>query len=148
VQAAGGGVGAAAELAARVQPGHDQLDAGELGLPLGVDRDAAAVVAYLGGPIGVQDDLDPGAEAAQRLIHRVVDDLPEAVLHASAVRRPDVHAGALAHRVQAFEDGQVLSGVGIGGVRRGLCGQCGSGLRLRLRRRYLWRRCIGRRCVR
>ena len=34
VQAAGGRVRAAAELAAGVQPGHDQLDAGQLGLPL------------------------------------------------------------------------------------------------------------------
>src|SRR5262249_57803081 len=39
VQAAGGGVGAAAELAARVQPRHDELDAGELSLPLVVHRD-------------------------------------------------------------------------------------------------------------
>ena len=47
MQAAGGGVGAAAELAAGVQLGDDDLDAGEPGLGLDVDRDAAAVVADL-----------------------------------------------------------------------------------------------------
>ena len=114
VQAAGGGVGAAAELAARVQPGHDELDAGQLGLALVVDRDAAAVVADLGGAVGVQDDLDPGAVAAERLVDRVVEDLPEAVLQPAAVGRADVHAGALAHRVQALEDRQVLGAVGVG----------------------------------
>src|SRR5580704_11221790 len=78
VQAAGGGVGAAAELAARVQPGHDELDAGQLGLALVVDGDAAAVVPDLGGSVGVQDDLYPGAVTGECLIYRVVEDLPEA----------------------------------------------------------------------
>ena len=113
VQAAGSGVGAAAELAARVQPGHDQLDAGELGLRLDVDRDAAAVVAHLGGPVGVQDDLDPGAVPGQRLVHRVVEDLPQAVLQPAAVGGADVHAGPFADRVQALEDGKVPGGIGV-----------------------------------
>ena len=113
VQATGSGVGAAAELPARVQPGHDQLYAGELALRLDVDRDAAAVVADLGRPVGVQHDFDPAAVAAQRLVHRVVEDLPQAVLQAAAVGRADVHAGTLAHRVQAFQDGQVPGGVRI-----------------------------------
>ena len=118
MQPAGGGVGAAAELAARVQPGHHQLDAGQLGLALVVDRDAPAVVPDLGGAVGVQDHVDLGAVAAEGLVHRVVEDLPEAVLQAAAVGRADVHAGPLAHRVQALEDGQVLGAVGVGGVGR------------------------------
>ena len=44
VQPAGGGVRPAAELAAGVQLGQHDLDAGELGLRLDVDGDAAAVV--------------------------------------------------------------------------------------------------------
>ena len=47
VQATGGGVGAAAELAPGVQPGHDQLDAGQPGLGLHVHRDAPPVVPDL-----------------------------------------------------------------------------------------------------
>src|SRR6202042_865392 len=96
VQAAGRGVRPAAELPARVQPGHHQLDAGQLGLRLDVDRDPPAVVTHLGGQVIVQDDLDAGAVAAQGLVHGVVDDLPEAVQHAPAIGGPDVHAGALA----------------------------------------------------
>ena len=125
MQPAGGGVGAAAELAPRVQPGHDQLHAGQLGLALDVDRDAPAVVPDFGRTVRVQDHVDPGAVSAQRLIHRVVDDLPQAVLQAAAVGRPDVHARTLAHRVQALQDRQVPGG--IGGVARGVDGQPGGG---------------------
>ena len=113
VQAARGRIRAAAELAARVQPGHHQLHAGELGLALDVDRDAAAVVPDLGRTIRVQRHLDPGAVPGQRLVHGVVEDLPQAVLEAAAVRRPDVHAGALADRLQALEDRQVPGGVSV-----------------------------------
>ena len=58
MQAAGGRVRAAAELAAGVQLGHDDLDAGQAGLGLDVDRDAAAVVAHLDRAVVVQHDLD------------------------------------------------------------------------------------------
>ena len=58
VQAAGRGVRAAAELAAGVQLGEDHLDAGQAGLGLLVDRDAAAVVVDLGRAVGVQGDVD------------------------------------------------------------------------------------------
>ena len=107
VQATGGGVGAAAELAAGVQLGEDDLDAGQPRLGLDVDRDAAAVVADLDRAVGVQHDVDVVAVAAQRLVDRVVDDLPEAVHEAARVRRPDVHAGPLAHRLEALQNGQV-----------------------------------------
>ena len=54
VQAAGRGVGAATELAAGVQLGEDDLDAGQAGLGLDVHRDAAPVVAHLDRAVGVQ----------------------------------------------------------------------------------------------
>ena len=47
MQAAGGRVGAAAELAAGVEFGEDYLDAGQPGLGLDVHRHAAAVVVDL-----------------------------------------------------------------------------------------------------
>ncbi len=111
VQAAGGRVGAAAELAAGVQLGQDHLDAGQAGLRLDVHRDAAAVVADLDRGVVPQDDLDAVAVAAQGLVDRVVDDLPQAVHEATAVGRADVHAGALADRLQALQDEQMPSGV-------------------------------------
>ena len=119
VQTAGRPVRAAAELAAGVQLGEHDLDAGQAGLRLDVHRDAAAVVAHLDGGVGVQHDLDPVAVAAERLVDRVVDDLPQAVHEAAAVGGADVHAGALAHRLEPFEHRQVPGGVaGLRGGRR------------------------------
>lgn len=111
VQAAGGRVGAAAELAARVQLGHHDLDAGQAGLRLDVDRDAAAVVADLDRAVVVQDDLDVVAVASQRLVDGVVDDLPQAVHQTAAVGGSDVHARALAYGLEALEDEEVPRGV-------------------------------------
>ena len=113
VQAAGGDVRAAAELAAGVQLGEDHLDAGEPGLGLLVDRDAAAVVVDLGRAVGVQGDLDPVRGAGQRLVDAVVDDLPQAVHQPAGVGRADVHAGALAHRLEALEDEEVCGVVRV-----------------------------------
>jgi hypothetical protein len=113
VQASGGRVGAAAELAARVQPGHHDLDPGQAGARLDVDRDAPAVVPDLHRAVGVQVDLDPGAVPAQRLVHGVVDDLPEAVDQPAGVGRADVHARALPDRLQTLEHQQVARGVGV-----------------------------------
>src|SRR5690606_19890651 len=104
VQAAGRGVGAAAELAARVQLGVDELDAGEAALGLDVDRDAAAVVTDLDGAVGVQLHLDALAEARERLVDRVVHDLPQAVHEATAVGGADVHSRTLADGLQALQD--------------------------------------------
>ena len=116
VQAARGRVRATAELAAGVQLGHDDLDAGQAGPRLHVHRDATPVVVHLDGPIGPQDHVDPGAPPAQGLVDRVVQDLPQAVHQATGIRRPDVHAGALAHGLEALEDRQVLRGVPGGGL--------------------------------
>ncbi len=101
----------AAELAARVQLGEDDLDAGQAGARLGVDRDAAALVEDLDGAVGVQDHLDAVPRAGQGLVDRVVDDLPEAVHEALAVARADIHAGALADRLEPLQDLQVAGGV-------------------------------------
>ena len=104
MQTAGGGVGAAAELAPGMQFGEDHLHTGETGARLDVDGDATAVVAHLHRTVGQQDDLDPVTEPAEGLVHRVVDDLPETVHQPTAVRRADVHARALAHSLEPLED--------------------------------------------
>lgn len=125
VQAAGGGVRAAAELAAGVQLGHDDLDTGEAGFGLDVHGDAAAVVPHLDGAVVVQDDVDVVAVAPEGLVHGVVDDLPEAVHQATTVGGPDVHARALSHGLEPFEDEQVPRGV-VGTVPVCSCQQrCG-----------------------
>jgi hypothetical protein len=54
-------------------------------------------------------DRDGVAVAGERLVDGVVDDLVDEVVEAALTGRADVHAGALAHRLEAFEH---LDGVG------------------------------------
>ncbi len=62
--------------------------------------------------VGVDGHVDAVAVAGQRLVDGVVDDLVDQVVQARGTGRADVHAGALAHRLQALEDGDVLGAVG------------------------------------
>jgi hypothetical protein len=55
----------------------------------------------------VQGHLDVLGDAREGLVHAVVDDLPEAVHETAGVGGADVHAGALADRLQALEDEEV-----------------------------------------
>jgi hypothetical protein len=55
--------------------------------------------------VGVDGDQDVVAMAGQRFVDRVVDHLEHQMVQTGAVRRvADIHAGALAHRLQAFQD--------------------------------------------
>ena len=64
-------------------------------------------------PSGCSRTIDLAADARERLVHGVVDDLPQAVHQAAGVGRADVHARPLAHGLQPFEDEQVLGVVGV-----------------------------------
>ncbi len=111
MQTARRGVRSRTELAAGVELGEDDLDAAQTGLRLDVDGDAAGVVTHLDTVVGVQEYGDLLAVAAERLIHRVVDDLPEAVHESARVGRADVHAWTLANRLETLEHGEVAGGV-------------------------------------
>ena len=109
MQAAGDLVAAAvAELAAGVQDGQHDLDGRALLLLHHRDRDAAAVVDDRDGVVGMDRDVDARAVAGERLVDGVVDDLVDEVVQAAHAGRPDVHAGSLADRLEALEDGDVL----------------------------------------
>ena len=104
MQATGHLVAAAAELAAGVQLGEHELDRG---LALGrvdVGGDAAAVVGDPHAAVGQQRDVDGVGVAGERLVDRVVDDLPDEVVQAALTGRADVHARALADRLETLED--------------------------------------------
>ena len=118
VQTARGDVRAATELAAGVQLGRHHLDAGQPGLGLLVGGDAAAVVVDLGRPVGVQGHLHGVRGAGERLVDPVVDDLPQALHETAGVGGADVHARALAHRLESLEDEEVSGVVGVVGDRR------------------------------
>ena len=49
-------------------------------------------------------DVDLIAEARQRLVNRVVDNLVDEMVQSRRAGRPDVHRRALPDRFQAFED--------------------------------------------
>ena len=59
-------------------------------------------------------DLDPGGVARHRLVHGVVDHLGEEVVQRLLVGAADVHAGAAAHGLEAFEDLDVGGRVVVG----------------------------------
>ena len=114
MEAAGDLVAAAAELAAGVQHGEHDLGRALALVRAGrvrVDRDAAAVVVDAAAAVGQQRDVDAGAVAGHRLVDGVVDDLPDEVVQPGQAGRADVHAGALADRIEALENLDVLGAV-------------------------------------
>ena len=85
--------------------GHDDLGRRDAFAVVDPGRDAAAIVLDRDRPVGVELDQDAVAMAGERLVDRVVGDLEHHVVEARpVVGVADVHAGALAHRVEALED--------------------------------------------
>ena len=80
VQTAGDLVPAAAELAAGVQHGKDNLKGALSGLLLNIDGDAAAVVGNADDVPRFDDHLDVGAVAGKRLVDGVVHDLVDKMM--------------------------------------------------------------------
>jgi hypothetical protein len=86
-----------------VQAGEHELDTGQTGLRVHTGRNAAAVVVHLDAAVCVQSHNDPGGKPGDALVGRVVDDLGEQVIDATAVGGPDVHAGSFADGLEPFE---------------------------------------------
>ncbi|MNM90102.1 hypothetical protein D3C81_1023500 [compost metagenome] len=109
VQAAGYLVAVLVELAARMQLGHGDFRRAALRLVLVVElhrgRNATAVVDDRDRVVAVDRDLDFGAITGQRFVDGVVEHLEHEVVQASTVGGvADIHARALAYRLQAFQD--------------------------------------------
>src|SRR5207302_8003455 len=115
VQPTGDLVAATTELSTGVQLRHHDLE-GRLALVLhDVDGDAAAVVGDGGRAVLVERYFDPGAEARQRLINGVVDDLVDEVVETPVIGGPDVHPGTAFDWLQTLQN---LDGFGVIGRRR------------------------------
>ena len=84
-------------------------------------RPSSTTVTELSGWI-VTSTLD--AVAGQRLVDRVVDDLVDEVVQPADAGRADVHAGPLADRLEALEDGDVLGVVASRARRAVLLSGC------------------------
>ena len=123
MQTARHGVSAAAELAAGVQHGEDDLDRGLALGAVDVDGDTATVVDDAHGAVGKDRDIDRVAVSGERLIDRVVDDLVHQVVESARARRADVHTGAFAYRLETLENLDLIRAVRVGfggGVAAGL----------------------------
>ena len=103
VQAAGDLVSAAAELAAGVQHGENDLKGALAGLLLNIDRDAAAVIAHADNVAGLDDDLYPVAVAGQSLVDGVIHDLVYKVMQTRRRGRAYIHTRALADCLQPLQ---------------------------------------------
>ena len=103
MEAAGHLIAAAAEFSSRVQDGENYLQGGPPSLGLDVHRDAAAVVGNGDGVPGIDGDGDVGAVARQGLVDGVVHDLVYQMVQTRLAGGADVHAGALAHRLQPLQ---------------------------------------------
>jgi hypothetical protein len=113
VQTARDLVAVVVELAAGVQHGHHHFGGRPTLLRMHRHRDAAAIVGHGYRSVAVDHDLDRVAVTGERFVDRVVDHLEHHVVQAGAVVGiADVHAGALAHRIEALED---LDRVGVVG---------------------------------
>ena len=96
-----------------------------------VDRDAAAVVGDRQPVAGVELDLDPAGVAGDRFVHAVVDDLGGEVVERAGVGPADVHAGAAADGLEAFEHldrGSVVAVGQSGGGGREKIGHYGNAI--------------------
>ena len=107
----------AAELAAGVQHSVNDGDSRDAQLGLDIDRDAAAIVRYFDDVAGLDGDFDVGAVARQRLVDGVIDDLIDEVVQTGRPGGADIHTGALAHSLQAFQDLDLRTAVGMVGSR-------------------------------
>ena len=113
MQAARHLVGILVELSAGMKLGHDRLRRPRRLSVIIVDvgGNAAAIVGDGAGAIGIERHGHPVGMAGQRLVDGIVDHLIDHVMQARAVIGvADIHAGALAHRIEALEH---LDGIGV-----------------------------------
>ena len=124
VKPAGDLVGALVELPAGVQLGHDDLGGGDALLLVDIGGNPTAVVADRRRAVGAQHHMNMLAIARQRLVHGVVDGLVHHAVQAGAVVGiADVHAGPLAHGIEAAQNRD-----GFGAVALGWGGAAGGGV--------------------
>ena len=113
VQTAGHLVTAGAELAAGMQHGEHRFQGALAGARVNVCGNAATVVADGRRTVLAEGHQDPVAMARQGLVHRVVHHLIHKVVQSTRPSGADVHAWALANRLQALQHLNLLSAVGV-----------------------------------
>ena len=100
------------ELAPGVQHRHDDFGRGFPARVL-IDRNASPVVDHGDRVVDVNGDVDLVAEAGQRLVDGIVDNLVDEMMQAGRAGRPDVHRGPLPNGFQPLENFDLVGAVGI-----------------------------------
>ena len=103
----------AAELTAGVQHGIYDCDGRDAKLGLYIHGDAAAVIGNFDDITGFNRYFDMGAVPSQGFVDGVIDDLVDQVMQAGRAGRTDIHAGTLAHSLQALQDLDLRTAVGM-----------------------------------
>jgi hypothetical protein len=68
-----------------------------------IDRNAAPIIGDTYRAVVLELDLDEARMSGDRLVHRIVDDLGEEMMHRLLVGAPDIHAGTAAHGLEPLE---------------------------------------------
>ena len=119
MQPAAGGIGLAAELAARMQHRHDDFERRFIGKArVGVDGDAAAIVGDGQAAIALQRYLNAAGMAGDGLVHGVIKDFGGQMMKGAFVGAADIHSRAAADGFQPLQHLD-MAGVVIAGGRGG-----------------------------
>ena len=98
-------VGIVIEFTAGVKCRHDDFGGGRVLFFVEVDRDTPTVIDNRDGVVRPDRDIDGRTVACQCLIDAVVDHFENHVVQTGTiVRVADVHTGAFAYGIEAFED--------------------------------------------
>src|SRR5258706_7986115 len=88
-----------------MQYGHDHLCGGSALLRDDAGRYSPTIIGDGNCIVGMYDYLDVRAEPGQRFIDRIINRFKNHMVKAcTIVGVPDIHAGTLTHRLEAFED--------------------------------------------
>ena len=99
---------------------HDDFGCRNALFAVNIGRDAAAIILDRNRPIGVQLNDHAVAMTGQRLVNGIVRDFEDHVVQARPVIGiADIHAGPLAHGIQALENLDRVRAI-IGSIR-GVC---------------------------
>ncbi len=91
---------------------ENQLERRLLELRVWVDGNPATIVGHRrAAMVGIEHDFDAGRMPIDRLVDRVVDDLPEKMVIPVGIGAPDVHRRTFADRLQALENVDVFRGI-------------------------------------
>ena len=107
MESAAGLVGLVVEFTSGVQGGEDDPLCGDAFF-MHLHRNAAAVVLHGAGAVGLQRHPDAGALSRQMLVHRVINNLIYQMIESLGPHAADIHAGALAHGLQALKHGNAV----------------------------------------